>query len=148
MHIHSDILLVSCKTQPSKAEFQSTCRMRKCPIPEKSNFVPHARNVFLNTHNESYYCLFEKRKKKPSCFTSLFPQLICRACLEHPHHTLFIIFALVNANKDETFCRTQLSKSAPRQPSPFDLVGFSSDNSVFDIGGDKMSCCRNTKEDT
>ncbi|XP_041851361.1 serine-protein kinase ATM isoform X1 [Melanotaenia boesemani] len=47
--------------------------------------------------------------------------LICKASLEHPHHTLFIIFALVNANKDENFCRTRLSKSSPQQPSPFDL---------------------------
>uniref|UniRef100_A0AAQ5ZG16 non-specific serine/threonine protein kinase n=1 Tax=Amphiprion ocellaris TaxID=80972 RepID=A0AAQ5ZG16_AMPOC len=47
--------------------------------------------------------------------------LIFRASLEHPHHTLFIIFALVNANKDEKFCRSRLSKSAPPQQSPFDL---------------------------
>lgn len=52
-------------------------------------------------------------------------QLICKASLEHPHHTLFIIFALVNANKDESFCRTRPSKSAPRQQSQFDLVQLS-----------------------
>ncbi|XP_045929347.1 serine-protein kinase ATM isoform X1 [Micropterus dolomieu] len=54
-------------------------------------------------------------------FHVVLSDLICRASLEHPHHTLFIILALVNANKDENFCRTRLSKSAPRQPSPFDL---------------------------
>ncbi|XP_070761541.1 serine-protein kinase ATM isoform X3 [Enoplosus armatus] len=54
-------------------------------------------------------------------FHDVLSDLICRASLEHPHHTLFIIFALVNGNKDENFCRTRLSKSAPRQPSPFDL---------------------------
>ncbi|KAM4566592.1 serine-protein kinase ATM isoform 3-T3 [Odontesthes bonariensis] len=54
-------------------------------------------------------------------FHDVLIDLICRASLEHPHHTLFIIFALVNANKDESFCRTRVSKSAPRQPSPFDL---------------------------
>ncbi|KAM9358741.1 serine-protein kinase ATM [Symphorus nematophorus] len=54
-------------------------------------------------------------------FHDVLIDLICRASLEHPHHTLFIIFALVNANKDENFCRSRLSKSAPRQPSPFDL---------------------------
>ncbi|XP_039987125.1 serine-protein kinase ATM [Xiphias gladius] len=54
-------------------------------------------------------------------FHDVLSDLICRASLEHPHHTLFIIFALVNANKDENFCRTRLSKSASRQPSPFDL---------------------------
>ncbi|XP_042342685.1 serine-protein kinase ATM [Plectropomus leopardus] len=54
-------------------------------------------------------------------FHDVLIDLICRASLEHPHHTLFIILALVNANKDETFCKTRLTKSAPRQPSPFDL---------------------------
>uniref|UniRef100_A0A8C2WUR8 non-specific serine/threonine protein kinase n=1 Tax=Cyclopterus lumpus TaxID=8103 RepID=A0A8C2WUR8_CYCLU len=54
-------------------------------------------------------------------FHDVLRELICRASLEHPHHTLFIILALVNANKDENFCKTRLSKSAPRQPSPFDL---------------------------
>ena len=53
------------------------------------------------------------------------PQLIYRASLEHPHHTLFIILALVNANKDDNFSRKQLSKgSAKGQSSPLDLVGL------------------------
>uniref|UniRef100_A0AAY5EVM8 non-specific serine/threonine protein kinase n=1 Tax=Electrophorus electricus TaxID=8005 RepID=A0AAY5EVM8_ELEEL len=47
--------------------------------------------------------------------------LICRSSMDHPHHTLFIIFALVNANKDENFSRSRLSKSSSRQPSPLDL---------------------------
>ncbi|XP_029027107.1 serine-protein kinase ATM isoform X2 [Betta splendens] len=55
-------------------------------------------------------------------FDSVLHDLICRASLEHPHHTLFIIFALVNANNDENFCRGRLSKSAPGQPSPFDVA--------------------------
>ncbi|KAF1393857.1 hypothetical protein PFLUV_G00020400 [Perca fluviatilis] len=54
-------------------------------------------------------------------FHDVLIDLIYRASLEHPHHTLFIILALVNANKDENFCKTRLSKSTPRQPSPFDL---------------------------
>ncbi|XP_030008171.1 serine-protein kinase ATM isoform X2 [Sphaeramia orbicularis] len=54
-------------------------------------------------------------------FCDVLNDLMCRSSLEHPHHTLFIIFALVNANKDENFSRTRLTKSAPRQPSPFDL---------------------------
>ncbi|XP_033833204.1 serine-protein kinase ATM [Periophthalmus magnuspinnatus] len=54
-------------------------------------------------------------------FHDVLTELICRSSLEHPHHTLFIIFALVNANKDENICRSRLSKSAPRQPSQFDL---------------------------
>ncbi|MED6266273.1 hypothetical protein CHARACLAT_000394 [Characodon lateralis] len=54
-------------------------------------------------------------------FHDVLNDLICKTSLEHPHHTLFIIFALVNANKDESFCRTRPSKSAPRQTSQFDL---------------------------
>uniref|UniRef100_A0A1A7X0C2 non-specific serine/threonine protein kinase n=1 Tax=Iconisemion striatum TaxID=60296 RepID=A0A1A7X0C2_9TELE len=46
--------------------------------------------------------------------------LICRAALEHPHHTLFIIFALVNANKDENFSRARATKNSPGQASQFD----------------------------
>uniref|UniRef100_A0A672H7D1 non-specific serine/threonine protein kinase n=1 Tax=Salarias fasciatus TaxID=181472 RepID=A0A672H7D1_SALFA len=53
-------------------------------------------------------------------FHDVLTDLISRASLEHPHHTLFIIFALVNANKDESFSKSRLSKSSPEQPSPFD----------------------------
>ncbi|KAM9801505.1 serine-protein kinase ATM [Neosynchiropus ocellatus] len=54
-------------------------------------------------------------------FHDVLIELISRACLEHPHHTLFIIFALVNANKDENFTRSRLSKSTSCQTSQFDL---------------------------
>ncbi|CAM9316090.1 unnamed protein product, partial [Lampetra planeri] len=54
-------------------------------------------------------------------FHDVLIDLICRSSLEHPHHTLFIIFALVNANKDENFSRSRLWKNTPRQLSPFDL---------------------------
>ncbi|XP_019720538.1 serine-protein kinase ATM [Hippocampus comes] len=54
-------------------------------------------------------------------FHDVLSELIFRSCLEHPHHTLFIIFALVNANKDQQFCTSRLTKSAPRQSSPFDM---------------------------
>ncbi|XP_054470748.1 LOW QUALITY PROTEIN: serine-protein kinase ATM [Anoplopoma fimbria] len=54
-------------------------------------------------------------------FHDVLSDLICRASLEHPHHTLFIILALVNANKDENFCKSRLSRSTPQQPSTFDL---------------------------
>ncbi|XP_035241866.1 serine-protein kinase ATM [Anguilla anguilla] len=53
-------------------------------------------------------------------FHDVLNELICRASLDHPHHTLFIILALVNANKDENFARTRLSRSTPRQPSQLD----------------------------
>ncbi|KAM8905494.1 serine-protein kinase ATM [Spinachia spinachia] len=54
-------------------------------------------------------------------FHDVLCNLICRASREHPHHTLFIILALVNANKDENFGKSRLSKSSARQCSPFDL---------------------------
>uniref|UniRef100_A0AAR2JN69 non-specific serine/threonine protein kinase n=1 Tax=Pygocentrus nattereri TaxID=42514 RepID=A0AAR2JN69_PYGNA len=54
-------------------------------------------------------------------FHTVLTELICQACMDHPHHTLFIILALVNANKDESFSRIRLSKSSARQPSPLDL---------------------------
>ena len=34
-------------------------------------------------------------------FQSILEQLIQRTCYDHPHHTLFIILALANANKDD-----------------------------------------------
>eukprot|EP00066_Takifugu_rubripes_P017315 XP_011606581.1 PREDICTED: serine-protein kinase ATM [Takifugu rubripes] len=54
-------------------------------------------------------------------FHSVLYNLMCRVCTEHPHHTLFIIFALVNANKDKVFCTTTVSKGVPWQSSPLDL---------------------------
>ncbi|XP_072528166.1 serine-protein kinase ATM-like, partial [Salminus brasiliensis] len=54
-------------------------------------------------------------------FHNVLNELICRASMDHPHHTLFIILALVNANKDETFSRSRLSRNSTRQPSPLDL---------------------------
>uniref|UniRef100_A0A8B9JDI4 ATM serine/threonine kinase n=1 Tax=Astyanax mexicanus TaxID=7994 RepID=A0A8B9JDI4_ASTMX len=54
-------------------------------------------------------------------FHSVLNELICRASMDHPHHTLFIILALVNANKDESFSRSRLSRNSARQPSPLDL---------------------------
>lgn len=59
-------------------------------------------------------------------FHDVLSQLICRTSLDHPHHTLFIILALVNANRDESFAKSEgltrgrLSKSAPKQTSPLD----------------------------
>ncbi|XP_061682550.1 serine-protein kinase ATM isoform X3 [Syngnathoides biaculeatus] len=54
-------------------------------------------------------------------FHDVLSNLILRCCLEHPHHTLFIIFALVNANKDQNFCTSRGPKSVPLQSSPFDM---------------------------
>ncbi|XP_060761720.1 serine-protein kinase ATM [Neoarius graeffei] len=54
-------------------------------------------------------------------FHTVLNELICRSSMDHPHHTLFIILALVNANKDECFSRSRLSRSSAQQPSPLDL---------------------------
>lgn len=54
-------------------------------------------------------------------FHTVLNELIRRSSMDHPHHTLFIILALVNANKDECYSRSRLSKSSARQASPLDL---------------------------
>ncbi|KAL4647243.1 serine-protein kinase ATM isoform X2 [Arapaima gigas] len=53
-------------------------------------------------------------------FHDVLNELIRRSSLDHPHHTLFIILALVNANKDESFTRSRLTKTSSRQPSQLD----------------------------
>lgn len=51
-----------------------------------------------------------------------------RISLDHPHHTLFIILALANANKDELLTkpdairRNKLIKNAPKEISQLDVV--------------------------
>uniref|UniRef100_A0AAY5F543 non-specific serine/threonine protein kinase n=1 Tax=Electrophorus electricus TaxID=8005 RepID=A0AAY5F543_ELEEL len=66
--------------------------------------------------------------------------LICRSSMDHPHHTLFIIFALVNANKDENFSRSRLSKSSSRQPSPLDLERAAVARTIISrVGQDKAA---------
>lgn len=48
--------------------------------------------------------------------------------MDHPHHTLFIILALANANKDESLTkseaarRSRITKNAPKQSSQLDEV--------------------------
>lgn len=55
-------------------------------------------------------------------------QLMSRISLDHPHHTLFIILALANANKDELLTkpdairRNKLTKNAPKEISQLDVV--------------------------
>lgn len=51
-----------------------------------------------------------------------------RISLDHPHHALFIILALANANKDELLTkpdakrRNNLIKNAPKEISQLDVV--------------------------
>ncbi|OCT57599.1 hypothetical protein XELAEV_18003301mg [Xenopus laevis] len=59
-------------------------------------------------------------------FHDVLNNLIGRISMDHPHHTLFIILALANANKDdqlmkvEAVKRSRLTKNAPKQISQLD----------------------------
>ncbi|KAE8627562.1 hypothetical protein XENTR_v10007047 [Xenopus tropicalis] len=59
-------------------------------------------------------------------FHDVLNNLIGRISMDHPHHTLFIILALANANKDdqlmkpEAVKRGRLTKNAPKQISQLD----------------------------
>uniref|UniRef100_A0A8C2HE41 non-specific serine/threonine protein kinase n=1 Tax=Cyprinus carpio TaxID=7962 RepID=A0A8C2HE41_CYPCA len=66
-------------------------------------------------------------------FYTVLNELICQSSLDHPHHTLFIILALVNANKDESFSRSRSSKSTARQPSPLDLERANVARKIIDV---------------
>ncbi|XP_057207149.1 serine-protein kinase ATM isoform X2 [Triplophysa rosa] len=65
-------------------------------------------------------------------FHNVLNELICHSSLDHPHHTLFIILALVNGNKDESFSRSRSSKST-RQPSPLDLERTEVARKIIDV---------------
>ncbi|KAK7172240.1 hypothetical protein R3I93_004526 [Phoxinus phoxinus] len=66
-------------------------------------------------------------------FHHVLNELICQSSTDHPHHTLFIILALVNANKDESFSRSRISKSSARQPSPLDLERAEVARKIIDV---------------
>nr|XP_019570457.1 PREDICTED: serine-protein kinase ATM isoform X1 [Rhinolophus sinicus]XP_019570459.1 PREDICTED: serine-protein kinase ATM isoform X1 [Rhinolophus sinicus]XP_019570460.1 PREDICTED: serine-protein kinase ATM isoform X1 [Rhinolophus sinicus]XP_019570461.1 PREDICTED: serine-protein kinase ATM isoform X1 [Rhinolophus sinicus] len=59
-------------------------------------------------------------------FHEVLNNLISRISTDHPHHTLFIILALANANKDEFLTkpeaarRSRITKNAPKQNSQLD----------------------------
>uniref|UniRef100_A0A8C5LAH7 Serine-protein kinase ATM n=1 Tax=Jaculus jaculus TaxID=51337 RepID=A0A8C5LAH7_JACJA len=59
-------------------------------------------------------------------FHEVLNNLISRISMDHPHHTLFIILALANANKDEFLTRpeaarrSKINKSAPKENSQLD----------------------------
>ncbi|XP_058145086.1 serine-protein kinase ATM [Dasypus novemcinctus] len=59
-------------------------------------------------------------------FHEVLNNLISRISMDHPHHTLFIILALANANKDEFLTkpeaarRGRITKNAPKQSSQLD----------------------------
>ncbi|MBZ3884274.1 Serine-protein kinase ATM [Sciurus carolinensis] len=59
-------------------------------------------------------------------FHEVLNNLISRISMDHPHHTLFIILALANANKDEFLTKPEISrrsrvtKNVPKQSSQLD----------------------------
>ncbi|XP_057606316.1 serine-protein kinase ATM isoform X6 [Hippopotamus amphibius kiboko] len=59
-------------------------------------------------------------------FHEVLNNLISRVAMDHPHHTLFIILALANANRDEFLTkpeaarRSRITKNAPKQSSQID----------------------------
>ncbi|KAL6071582.1 hypothetical protein STEG23_024553, partial [Scotinomys teguina] len=59
-------------------------------------------------------------------FHEVLNNLISRIAMDHPHHTLFIILALANANKDELLSkpeaarRSRITKNVPKESSQLD----------------------------
>lgn len=66
-------------------------------------------------------------------------QLMSRISLDHPHHSLFIILALANANKDDLLTkpdstrRNKLIKTAPKEISQLDVVTIKNSISLYSI---------------
>ncbi|KAF4787679.1 Serine-protein kinase ATM [Turdus rufiventris] len=65
--------------------------------------------------------------------------LMSRISLDHPHHTLFIILALANANKDELLTkpdairRNKLTKNAPKEISQLDVDRMEAARTIINI---------------
>ncbi|XP_042538698.1 serine-protein kinase ATM [Dipodomys spectabilis] len=70
-------------------------------------------------------------------FHEVLNNLISRISMDHPHHTLFIILALANANKDEILTkpevakRIRITKNAPKQNSQLDKDRMEAANKVI-----------------
>ncbi|XP_058519931.1 serine-protein kinase ATM [Ochotona princeps] len=70
-------------------------------------------------------------------FHEVLNNLISRISMDHPHHTLFIILALANANKDEFLTkpeaarRSRIIKNAPKQSSQQDEDRMEAANKII-----------------
>ncbi|XP_011366455.1 serine-protein kinase ATM isoform X2 [Pteropus vampyrus] len=70
-------------------------------------------------------------------FHEILNNLISKISTDHPHHTLFIILALANANKDEFLTipeaarRSRLTKNAPKQNSQLDEDRIEAANKII-----------------
>ncbi|KAM6290797.1 serine-protein kinase ATM [Porphyrio hochstetteri] len=72
-------------------------------------------------------------------FHGVLNNLMSRISLDHPHHSLFIILALANANKDEiltkpdTIRRNKLIKNAPKEISQLDVDRMEAASNIISI---------------
>uniref|UniRef100_A0A8C8SAM0 non-specific serine/threonine protein kinase n=1 Tax=Pelusios castaneus TaxID=367368 RepID=A0A8C8SAM0_9SAUR len=71
-------------------------------------------------------------------FHEVLNNLISRISLDHPHHTLFIILALANANKDELMAkpetrRSRLTKNVPKEISQLDMDRMEAASNIINI---------------
>ncbi|XP_053449896.1 serine-protein kinase ATM isoform X2 [Nycticebus coucang] len=70
-------------------------------------------------------------------FHEVLNNLISRISMDHAHHTLFIVLALANANKDEFLTkpeaarRSRITKSAPKQSSQLDEDRMEAANKII-----------------
>ncbi|KAM4828046.1 serine-protein kinase ATM [Thomomys bottae] len=70
-------------------------------------------------------------------FHEVLNNLISRISIDHPHHTLFIILALANANKDEILTkpevakRSRITKNAPKPNSQLDKDRMEAANEII-----------------
>uniref|UniRef100_A0A8C3RPQ8 non-specific serine/threonine protein kinase n=1 Tax=Chelydra serpentina TaxID=8475 RepID=A0A8C3RPQ8_CHESE len=72
-------------------------------------------------------------------FHEVLNNLISRISLDHPHHTLFIVLALANANKDELLAkpeatrRNRLTKNVPKEISQLDMDRMEAASNIINI---------------
>ncbi|CAM5075810.1 unnamed protein product [Natator depressus] len=72
-------------------------------------------------------------------FHEVLNNLISRISLDHPHHTLFIVLALANANKDELLAkseatrRNRLTKNVPKEISQLDMDRMEAASKIINI---------------
>ncbi|XP_061484637.1 serine-protein kinase ATM isoform X2 [Rhineura floridana] len=85
------------------------------------------------------YQLAARMGTKMIGFQQILNNLIARISLDHPHHTLFIILALANANKDEFLMkpeaarRSRLTKNTPKETSPLDRDRMEAASNIVNI---------------
>ncbi|KAM9389462.1 serine-protein kinase ATM [Phaethornis superciliosus] len=79
-------------------------------------------------------------------FHEVLNNLMSRISLDHPHHTLFIILALANANKDELLTkpdatrRNKLIKNAPKEISQLDVDRMEAASNIINIVRKRRAC--------